>query len=140
MWTATKAAGLCVALGGCATIVEGTTQNILVEMVPDTGTCVLVRKGETIGASLPGQRLVNVSKSMNDITFQCSAQGYQDKEETLTSSLSAATVASILLLDFGIIDAATGAWKKYPERLTVVLQPLPKAVAPSPPPAIAKRR
>jgi hypothetical protein len=128
-----KAAMLCLALGGCATITEGTTQNIRVEVVPDTGTCILIRKDETIGASTPGQRLVNVSKSMNDILFKCSAPGHQEKEELLTSSLSTATVASFFLLDFGIVDAATGAWKKYPERLTVVLQPIASITLPAKP-------
>jgi hypothetical protein len=123
---------IAAALGGCATITEGTTQNIRVEVVPDSGTCVLSRKGETLGASTPGQRIVNVSKSMNDIEFKCSAPGHQDKDEILSSALSPATVASFFLLDLGIVDAATGAWKKYPERLTVVLQP---AAAPA-----AKRR
>jgi hypothetical protein len=64
---------------------------------------------------------------MNDINFQCSAPGYQPKDELLTSALSPATVASFFLLDLGIVDAATGAWKKYPERLTVVLQPIAAA-------------
>jgi hypothetical protein len=123
---------LCAALGGCATITEGTTQNILVEVAPDTGTCVLSRKGETIGASTPGQRVVKVSKSMNDINFACTAPGHQPKDELLTSSLSAATVASFLLLDLGIVDAATGAWKKYPERLTVVLKPISEAAPAAP--------
>jgi hypothetical protein len=54
-----------------------------------------------------------------------SAPGYQPKEDLLTSSTSAATVASFFLLDLGIVDATTGAWKKYPERITVVLQQLP---------------
>lgn len=130
------ATAICLVLGGCATIVEGTTQNIRVEVVPDTGSCTLIRKGETLGASLPGQRIVNVSKSMNDIEFKCSAPGYQDKDEMLTSSLSTATVASFFLLDLGIVDAATGAWKKYPERITVVLQPAPKA----PTPPVATKR
>jgi hypothetical protein len=131
---------LSAALAGCATITEGTTQNILVEVVPDTGTCVLSRKGETIGASTPGQRVVNVSKSMNDINFSCSAPGHQPKEELLSSALSTATVASFFLLDFGIVDAATGAWKKYPERLTVVLQPLPMSTPSQPAKQPPKRK
>lgn len=126
---------LVVLLGGCATIVEGTTQNILVEVVPPTGTCVLSRKGEVLGASTPDRRVVNVSKSMNDISFSCSAPGHESKEEVLSSSLSTATVASFFLLDFGLVDAATGAWKKYPERLTVVLQPVPQTA-----PVASRRR
>jgi hypothetical protein len=127
-----KLALACLALGGCATIVEGTTQNIRVEVVPDTGTCVLTRKGETIGASMPGQRMVSVSKAMDDIRFQCSAPGYENKEDELVSKISPATVASILLLDFGIVDAISGAATKYPDRLTVVLQPLHKPLEPVP--------
>jgi hypothetical protein len=123
------------ALAGCATITEGTTQNIRVEVVPDSGTCVLSRKGETLGASTPGQRIVNVSKSMNDIDFKCSAPGHQDRDESLSSSLSPATVASFFLFDLGIVDATSGAWKKYPGRITVVLQPLPTVS----PPAVKRR-
>ena len=119
-----------LALGGCATITEGTTQNIRVEVVPDSGTCVLIRKNETIGASTPGQRMVTVSKESADIEFKCSAPGYQDQDEMLSSALSSATVVSFFLLDLGIVDAVSGAWKKYPERLTVVLQPAGKPPAP----------
>jgi hypothetical protein len=114
----------CVTLGGCATITEGTTQNILVEVAPNTGTCLVIRQGETLGASTPDHRIVTVSKSMNDLEFKCSAKGYHDKDDVLTSTTSNATVVSFFLLDFGLVDAATGAWKKYPERLTVVLQPI----------------
>jgi hypothetical protein len=124
MYRQLRTAMLCAVLGGCATITEGTTQNILVEVVPSTGTCVLSRKGETLGASTPDHRVVTVSKSMNDINFSCTAPGYRPKEELLSSALSTATVASFFLLDLGIVDAATGAWKKYPERLTVVLRPI----------------
>lgn len=115
--------GAALLLANCATITEGTTQDIRVEVVPDTGTCLLLRQGEQIGASTPGQRVVNVHKSKDDIQFKCSAAGYIDKDDVLSSSLSAATVASFFLLDFGIVDASTGAWKKYPERITVVMQP-----------------
>lgn len=120
-------AAICAALGGCATITEGTTQDIRVEVVPDTGTCLLLRQGEQIGASTPGNRIVNVHKSKDDIQFKCSAAGYLDKDDVLSSNLSAATVASFFLLDLGIVDAATGAWKKYPERITVVMQQAPKS-------------
>jgi hypothetical protein len=79
--------------------------------------------------------VITVSKSQHPITFDCSAPGHLAKKETLTSDLSAATVASFLLLDFGIVDAASGAWKKYPAKVTVILQP-----APAPPPAAPARR
>lgn len=113
-------------LGGCATITEGTTQDITVDVVPDTGYCTLTREGEEIGVSSPGHRVVNIHKSRKDITFACTAPGYQDATETLSSDLSAATVASILLLDFGIVDAVSGASRKYPKKITVVMKALPE--------------
>ena len=116
----------CVALllSGCATIVEGTTQSIVVNVSPETGTCVVTRQGEQLGISTPDRRVVTVSKSQHDLSFACSAAGYQPVTETLSSNMAAATVASFFLLDLGIVDAATGAWKKYPEKITVVLTPL----------------
>jgi hypothetical protein len=127
VWVAI-ACGLAVA--GCATIVEGTTQSITVEVSPPTGTCIVSRQGEQLGISTPERRVVVISKSQHDLEFSCSAPGYQPKTDTLSSNLAAATVASFFLLDLGIVDAATGAWKKYPERITVVLQPLPQPPAP----------
>src|SRR5262245_19911128 len=63
-------------LAGCATIIEGTSQSIMVEVVPDTGSCAVMRQGAYLGKSSPGQRLVTVSKSYYDLEFDCSAPGY----------------------------------------------------------------
>jgi len=115
---------------GCATIVEGTSQSITVDVYPPTGNCIVSRQGEQLGISTPEKRVVSISKSQHDLQFSCSAPGYQSKTEALSSNMAAATVASFFLLDFGIVDAASGAWKKYPERITVVLQPLPPTAAP----------
>jgi hypothetical protein len=125
---------LAAICSGCATIVEGTTQSITVDVSPQTGTCIVSRQGEQLGISTPEKRVVSISKSQHDLQFSCSAPGYQGKTETLSSNMAAATVASFFLLDLGIVDAASGAWKKYPERIAVILQPLPS------PPAAAPRR
>ena len=114
-------AGVAEALGGCATLVEGVTQSVVVDVVPAHGICEISRQGQVVGISTPQRRAVEISKSQHDLTFSCTAAGYTPKVETLSSSLAATTVASFLLLDFGIVDAATGAWMKYPTRLTVVM-------------------
>jgi hypothetical protein len=108
-------------LAGCATVIEGTTQTIEVEVVPPTGSCDVTRQGELVGRSTPGQRAVPVSKSYYDLVFSCSAPGYQSKTEPLASALSPYTVGSALLVDFGIVDSISGAWMKYPTKVTVVL-------------------
>jgi hypothetical protein len=112
---------LALAACGCATILEGPTQTLTVEVHPPNGTCEVSRQGEVLGVSTPDRRTLMMSKSQYDLSFTCSAPGYQTKTETLSSDLSAATVASFLLLDLGIVDAATGAWKKYPGRVTIIL-------------------
>jgi hypothetical protein len=108
IWVAV-ACGLAVA--GCATIVEGTTQTITIDVAPPTGTCVISRQGEQLGISTPDKRAVVISKSQYNLEFSCTAPGYQPKTDVLTSNLAAATVVSFFLLDLGIVDAATGAWK-----------------------------
>jgi len=127
MMVRAAAIGAAMLAGGCATIMEGTTQQMVVDMVPDHGTCEVSRQGQKIATSMPGQRVLEISKSQHDLTFSCSAAGYTPKVDTLSSTLAAATVASFLLLDFGIVDAATGAWMKYPTRVTIVLQKAPGA-------------
>ncbi|MDZ4791664.1 MAG: hypothetical protein SGJ17_10760 [Hyphomicrobiales bacterium] len=109
-------------LGGCATIVEGVDQTIQVEVVPAHGTCEVRRDGEKVGFSTPERRQVTLSKSKRNLEFTCSAPGYQTRTEVLSSELSPATVGSFFLLDLGVVDAATGAWQKYPSRVTVVMQ------------------
>lgn len=131
------ACGLAVA--ACAMIVEGTTQSITIEVSPPTGTCVVSRQGEQLGISTPEKRVIVISKSQHNLEFSCSAPDFQSKTETLSSNMAAATVASFFLLDLGIVDAATGAWKKYPKRITVVLQPMPKPAVAPPQPKIKKR-
>ncbi len=109
-------------LGACATIIEGVDQTIQVEVVPAHGTCEVRRDGSKVGFSTPERRQVTLSKSKNNLEFTCSAPGYQTRTEILSSELSAATVGSFFLLDLGVVDAATGAWQKYPSRVTIVLQ------------------
>lgn len=114
-----------LSLGACATITEGTTQRFTVDVVPASGTCVVKRSGETLGASIPGARTITIQKGGQDLTIDCSAPGHEPRTQSLSSNLSGATVVSFLFLDFGLVDAATGAWKKYPEHISVTLQPLP---------------
>ena len=59
---------LSVALCGCATIFEGTSQSISVVTNPTGATCVFEREGKAIGsvASTPGPLVIK--KSKYDIT------------------------------------------------------------------------
>jgi len=123
-WATLPTAFSLVVLAGCATVLEGTSQTITVDVAPPSGICEVRRQGEYLGTSTPQRRAVTVGKSQHDLEFTCSAPGYQTKTETLSSAMAAATVASFFLLDLGIVDAATGAWKKYPDRVGIMLVPV----------------
>jgi hypothetical protein len=111
----------CVA--GCATIVESPFQTVRVDVHPTNGICIISRDGNQLAVSTPDNRMVRLGKAFTGVELHCSAPGHVDTVEKLPTSLSPYTVASFLLVDFGIVDAVSGAAWRYPERVTVLLQP-----------------
>ncbi len=116
---------LGLSAGACATIVGGTTQEVLVQSEPSGAGCAIDRNGASIGvvASTPGK--VILSRSKETAIVSCSKDGYEKSQEALVSSFTGATLGNILVggLVGVAVDAASGANNKYPERVTVVLTP-----------------
>lgn len=115
-------------LGGCATIIEGTSQEILVSTNPSGASCVFEREGQNIGTVpvTPGALLIK--KSKHDITIKCSKEGFETatyiNDSGLASGSVAGNVAADLLLTAGlssIIDSASGADNKYESPVNVTL-------------------
>jgi hypothetical protein len=119
-------------LAGCASITEGTSQEIRVDTTPAVASCSGLRKGVPTGTYDPVSRIYHVDKSRNDIVFTCKAPGYNDKTVSLVSEASGWGVAGALTLDFGLIDYSTGALNKYPPTLTMALEPLAPALVSAP--------
>jgi uncharacterized protein YceK len=119
--TVALVAMLSVALSGCATIMEGHTQDIYVNVTPDTADCVAYRDGHPIGQYGKTTHILTISKSRNDMVVKCTAPGYYDKSVTFESSASAWGVVGALTLDLGIIDYSTGALNKYDATITIVM-------------------
>lgn len=117
------AAIAALSLSGCASITEGTSQEIRVDVTPAVASCSGTRKGIPTGTYDPVSRIYKVDKSRNDIIFTCKSPGYRDKAVTLVSSASGWGVAGALTLDFGLVDYATGALNKYDPTLTMTLEP-----------------
>ena len=140
---AVAAAGL--GLSGCATVFEGTSQEISVVTNPPGAVCIFTRQGMEVGrvANTPG--IANIRKSKYDIMVQCSKPGYQDASYLNHSGVTAtiaANVAADLVLTAGlssIIDSADGADNKYDSAVNLSLNPIapgmagPPASAPPPP-------
>jgi len=119
---------LCaLALGSsaCASIINGTTQDLYVDSQPQGASCKIDRQGAVVGTinSTPGK--VNVPRHKDNIVVSCALDGYDQSNEVLASSFSGATFGNLLLGGFVgvVIDASSGANNKYPERVNVVMTP-----------------
>ncbi len=116
-----------LSLGGCATVVEGSSQSVAVATQPPGASCVLMREGKNLGAvpSTPGS--VHVDKSKNDLTVTCSKEGYQPTTVSYSPTFNGMTFGNIILGGGigAVVDASTGANYNYAD----ISMSLPEAVA-----------
>lgn len=111
------------ALAGCSSIVEGTSQELVINTVPEGANCALIREGQVIGrvSETPGG--ITIKKSKHDITVECTKKGYQKATYFNKSDVAGATVGNIIL-GGGIgwaIDSANGADNKYTTPMNITL-------------------
>lgn len=118
------AALAAISLSGCATLIEGTDQQIVVRPDQASTSCAGTRQDRPIFITFPGHDVVTVSKSRNAIDLTCNAPGFSTGHQTIESSVTAWGVTSMAAVDFGITDYATGALNKYPDAVDVKLVPL----------------
>lgn len=116
---------LAGALSGCSSIVDGTTQNIVVNTNPSNAECGFYRQGMRIAtiASTPASALVD--KTKHDITILCVREGHQPTTFFNKSGVAGATFGNIIL-GGGIgwaIDSASGADNKYDSPVNLTLTP-----------------
>lgn len=109
-----------LALSGCASIVEGTDQNIAVQASAPGAQCRAQRQGEPLFA-LTAPASVTVSKSRHGFALECET-GDQVGAVFVDSHVTAMGAAGVAL-DFGLTDYATGALNAYPASVIVLLHP-----------------
>lgn len=125
------------ALSGCATVFEGTSQEISVVTNPPGAYCVFERQGMQVGTISASPGTANIRKSKYDIIIRCSKAGYQDAQylnHSGTTATIAANVAADLLLTAGlssIVDSADGADNKYDSAVNITLLPVASTMSPS---------
>jgi phosphoketolase len=119
---AIAALGMCVS--GCASIIEGTTQNIAVTTTPKGGAkCVLTSSEGTYYVTTPGN--ANVHKTKHNLDVTCQLDGFKDSHTVVESHFNGATVGNVLaggVIGIGV-DAATGANYNYPENVEIAMDP-----------------
>jgi hypothetical protein len=134
-----SAIALCaVALAGCSSIIEGTSQEITLNTNPAGASCALMREGQPIGAVNPTLGTVLIKKTKYDITIVCDRPGFDQATYLNRSGVEGATFGNIIL-GGGIgwaIDSASGADNKYdsPVNLTMVPRAAVIPLAPPTPP------
>lgn len=114
-----------VALGACATIIEGDDQTVTIASDPPGATCTLTRNGVAVGAVNPTPGSIMLEKSQDDVSVTCKKDGHLDGSAVLSSSFQNMTLGNVI---FGgiigvAVDSATGAMHEYPSGITVTLTP-----------------
>lgn len=107
--------GAALALAGCSTITEGTSQRLSINTSPPGASCELTRHGESLGKIDPTPGSIEIQKTKYDIMVECKKDGYQTATYVNHSDVAAATVGNILI-GGGIgwaIDSASGSDNKY---------------------------
>ena len=94
-----------IALAGCSTLTNGTTQTITID--PKPAPC-LVMQGHELVDVVRSKTEVKVKREKTDLIIDC--PGYRQK---LKPKATKEAIAGAALLDFGIVDLLTGAFWGY---------------------------
>ena len=125
-------------LSGCATVFEGTSQEISVVSNPSGATCVFDRQGMEVGRVQNTPGTANIRKSKYDLTIRCNKPGFAEASylnHSGTTATIGANIAADLILTGGlssIVDSADGADNKYDGVVNISLVPLGPTVAYAP--------
>jgi hypothetical protein len=126
-------AALGVAVSGCASIVEGTTQSIAITTTPQPGAkCTLTNSEGIWYVTTPGN--AQVHKTKHNLDVACTLAGFKDAHSTVEPHFNGATVGNVIaggIIGIGI-DAATGANFNYPTEVNVPLEANDTATAAPP--------
>lgn len=110
-------------LPACATIVEGSSQEVMVNTTPEGASCALNRGGQTIARIDPTPGAATIKKTKYDMTIVCNKKGYEQATYLNHSGSENATFGNIVL-GGGIgwaIDSANGSDNHYDSPVNITL-------------------
>lgn len=114
---------LSVLLPACSTIIEGRSQQIMINTTPPEASCTLIREGFPIGTVTPTPGSIYVEKTKHDIMIECEKTGYEKATFLNHSGTAGATWGNIVaggLVGWGV-DSATGSDNKYTSPVNITL-------------------
>lgn len=116
-------------LSGCATIFSGTSQTINVKVIDASNQQLLsnvsctVSDGNGITHSIiTNPAAISVSKGNGAIRIDCKKAGYKQLNMAVGDSFNALTVVNVLFWPGFIVDAVSGAYKKYPSHYQINME------------------
>ena len=116
-------------LCSCATIMSGTSQVINVQAInknthqPIPNAKCTITNSKGIAYPLYGNpSSVSVSREYGGLQTTCVAKGYRQTGVGTGESFNAWTLVDIIFWPSFFVDAATGAAKKYPSHITVLME------------------
>ncbi len=119
---------LLVLFSGCATLVKGTDQQLTLTTEKDLegATCELTdtKGGKWHVDNTP--TTMTVQKGDGPMTVICRKEGYKTTTVVVDETVAGATLGNVILGGgIGIlVDAASGAAQRYPDQITVWMEPL----------------
>ena len=111
-------------LVSCASIVDGSTQDVTINTNPPGANCSFMRDGEVlpdIQTTTPGT--THIKKTKDDLTVKCAKDGYQETSFVAHSGIDDWTWGNILiggLIGWGI-DSSLGADNYYDTPINIDL-------------------
>lgn len=112
-----------VILSGCASIIDGRSQEITVNTNPSGASCSLDRNGSPLGTIAPTPGSIYIEKTKYDILIKCDKTGYDQATYMNKSGSEGATWGNIVaggFIGWGV-DSATGADNKYDSPINITL-------------------
>ena len=126
---------LALGLSGCASIVEGTSQEVTVNTNPAGANCALNREGTSIARVNPTPGAATIKKTKYDMTIVCDKPGFQQATFIDHSGVQDMTFGNIIFggfIGWGI-DSASGADNHYQTPVNITLVPATPSVSAMPP-------
>ena len=116
-------------LAGCATIFSGTSQTINVKVVDSSNqqlltnvSCAVSDGNGTTHSITTNPAAITVSKGNGALRVDCTKAGYKQLNMAVGDSFNALTVVNVLFWPGFIVDAVSGAYKKYPSHYQINME------------------
>lgn len=111
-------------LGGCASMMDGSSQTIHVETTPANATCTVRQDSGAHVTTFRAPGSFTVPKTWHDLEIVCTKEGVGHAHLVIESGTDAWTFGNVVTGgSTAVIDWGTGALHKYPAHISLALVP-----------------